>query len=454
MSLAIINGTIVTAESTAPGDILIEDGRIRSIGTFDGVADETIDASGHYVLPGGVDVHTHLDLPVQSFRSADDFRTGTIAAACGGTTTIVDFCCQDRGQTFEEAIGIWDEKAAGKSAVDYGYHMIVSEVTDGLLNDFAKLVARGITSIKLFMAYRGRRMVDDLAIIRALGRASELGMTVMVHAENGDAIQYLQQKALAEGKVEPRYHASTRPPMVEAEAVNRAIMLAEMAGTRIFIVHVSSRQALEAIRCGRARGVDVLAETCTHYLYTTQADLDRPDFQGSQFVFSPPGREKADQEALWQALKTEVLANVSSDHSASLTRNKMHGLNDFTRIPNGPAGIEERMAMLFKGVSDGIITANEFVRMTSTAPARLFGLYPRKGEIAPGSEADLVIWDPSRQFTIRNADLHHAVDYSLYEGQSVTGAPRDVLLRGNVIVRNGEYRGRPGDGQFLYRQQS
>lgn len=454
MSLAIVNGTIVTAEAMTQGDIAIEGGQIRSVGSFEGTADEVIDASGHYVLPGGIDVHTHLDLPVQNFRSADDFRTGTIAAACGGTTTIVDFCCQDRGQTFEEAIHTWDEKAAGKSAIDYGYHMIVSEVTDELLDDFAKLVARGITSVKLFMAYRGRRMVDDLAIIRALGRAKELGMTVMIHAENGDAIQYLQQKALAERKVEPRYHAATRPAIVEAEAVNRAIMLAEMAKTKIFIVHVSSREALDAIDRGRARGVDVLGETCTHYLYTTAADLDRPNFEGSQFVFSPPGREKADQEALWQALKVGVLANVSSDHSASLTRNKMHGIDDFTRIPNGPAGIEERMTMLFQGVSDGIITANEFVRMASTAPARLFGLYPQKGEIAPGSDADLVIWDPSRQLTIRNADLHHAVDYSLYEGRSVTGAPRDVLLRGNPIVRNGKYRGRPGDGRFLHRQQS
>ena len=453
MDVVITNGRIASADGIYAADLAIKDGRIAQIGGTMPVAAKVIDASGCYVMPGGVDVHTHLDSPVYNFFSADDFRTGTVAAACGGTTTIVDFCAQEKGQSLSEAVATWDAKARGKAAIDYGYHMIIKDMTDAVFDELATLPERGITSFKIFMAYKGQAMVDDLTLIKALAQAKEFGALVMVHAENGDAAYFLQQKFLSEGKRATKYHAETRPPRVEAEATARAIALAEIVGGSVFIVHLTCEEALEEVMRGRARGVDVLCETCTQYLYATKEDLDRPDFEGAKFVFTPPARSKHDHEILWRAIADGVVEDVSSDHAATNFKGQKdhRGRDDFTLIPNGGPGIEERLMMLYKGVRDGRITMQQFVEITSTRPAKVFGLHPRKGVIAIGSDADIVIWDPEARFTLSNDKLHHAVDYTNYEGQTVEGAPRTVLLRGKVIVEDRDYVGDPGEGQFLRR---
>jgi dihydropyrimidinase len=449
----IINGTIVTADGAFAADIGIADGRIAQIGGSMGPAGRVIDAGGCYVMPGGVDVHTHLDAPVYDFFVADDFRSGTIAAACGGTTTIIDFVQQERGESLASAIGRWDKKALGKAAIDYGYHIIVTDMTDAVFEELAALPARGITSFKVFMAYKGVQMIDDLTLIKALHQAKEYGALVMVHAENGDAAYFLQKLYLSQGKTAPKYHAETRPPRVEAEATARAIALAEIVGAPVFVVHLTCEEALEEVVRGKARGIEVLAETCTQYLYATKEDLDRPDFEGAKFVFTPPARSKHDHEVLWNALAEGLLENVSSDHAAAMFKGgKDHaGKDDFTRIPNGGPGIEERLMMLYRGVREGRISLAKFVEITATRPARVFGLYPKKGVIAVGSDADIVIWDPQASLKITNDKLHHAVDFTNYEGQEVVGLPRTVLLRGKVIVENREYVGAPGEGAFVPR---
>lgn len=451
--LTIRGGTVVSNGVRYEADIAIRDGIIVQIGRDLADDGERIDASGCYVIPGGIDVHTHLDSPQLEMTSPDDFRTGTIAAACGGTTTILDFCQQERGGSLAEGIAAWDAKAAGKAAIDYGYHMMVVDPTDAVIEELALLPALGIPSFKLFMASKGGAMVDDYALIRALQQARTVGALVMVHAENGDGIHFLQRKFLAEGSTAPIFHALSRPPRLEAEATARAIALAEVIGAPIYIVHVSSKEALEEVIRGKNRGAPVLAETCTQYLHLVQEDLDRPGLEGAKYVFSPPPRGRDDQEALWRALANNLLETVSSDHSTSnFSGQKDRGRHDFTRIPNGLPGIEERMTMLYQGVVAGRISLEQFVELASTRPARTFGLHPRKGAIAIGSDADIVVWDPARKWRIRQDELHHAVDYTAYEGRPVTGAARDVLLRGEVIVRQGTYRGTPGQGRFLKRK--
>jgi dihydropyrimidinase len=446
-------GIIATADGTYAADIGIANGKIAQIGGDLSAAGRTIDATGCYVMPGGIDVHTHLDAPVYHFFTADDFRTGTIAAACGGTTTIIDFVQQEKGQSLAEAVATWDRKAVGKAAIDYGYHIIVTDMTDAVFEELGKLPERGITSFKVFMAYKGVQMIDDLTLIKTLHQARRSGALVMVHAENGDAAYFLQKLYLAEGKTAPKYHAETRPPRVESEATARAIALAEIVGAPVFIVHLTCEEALEEVVRGKARGVEVLAETCTQYLYATKEDLDRPGFEGAKFVFTPPARSPRDHGVLWRALADGLLENVSSDHAASMfAGGKDHaGKDDFTKIPNGGPGIEERLMMVYRGVREGRISLAKFVEIVSTRPAKVFGLYPQKGAIAVGSDADIVIWDPEARFTISNDRLHHAVDYTNYEGQEVAGAPRTVLLRGKVIVENREYKGEPGEGMFLPR---
>lgn len=454
MDTIIKGGIVATADGTFAADIAITSGKIAQIGGEMPAAAKVIDAAGCYVMPGGIDVHTHLDAPVYDFFTADDFRTGTIAAACGGTTTIIDFVQQEKGQSLAEAIATWDRKAAGKAAVDYGYHIIVTDMTDAVFEELATLPERGITSFKLFMAYKGVQMIDDLALIKALYQAKKSGALVMVHAENGDAAYFLQKLFLAEGKTAPKYHAETRPPRVEAEATARAIALAEIVGAPVFVVHLTCEEALEEVVRGKTRGVEVLAETCTQYLYATKEDLDQPGFEGAKFVFTPPARTRHDHDVLWRALAEGLLENVSSDHAASMfVGGKDHaGKDDFSKIPNGGPGIEERLMMVYRGVREGRISLAKFVEIVATRPAKVFGLYPQKGAIAVGSDADIVIWDPEARFTIDNDRLHHAVDFTNYEGQEVVGTPRTVLLRGKVIVEDRDYVGEPGEGVFLPRR--
>jgi dihydropyrimidinase len=454
MDLIVRNGIVVTAADTFRADVGIERGRIVQIGaalTPDAGA-RAIDAAGCYVIPGGIDVHTHLDTPAGPVTTCDDYVSGTIAAACGGTTTIVDFCQQDRGQTLRDAIATWHAKSEGRSAIDYGFHCIVVDPTEGVFDELLQLPDLGVTSFKLFMAYKHLVQVDDLTLLRVLARAKEVGALVMVHAENGDAAYFLQQELLRAGNTEPKFHAPSRPPRVEAEATARAIALAELVGAPLYVVHVSCGEAIEEIERGRARKVAVLAETCPQYLFVDQTDLDRPDFQGAKYVFTPPARPKPNQERLWRALADDTLQLVSSDHSAwRFGDQKSRGHGDFTKIPNGAPGIEERMTMVYQGVHEGRLTPSRFVELTATAPAKIFGLYPKKGTIAVGSDADLVIWDPNLQRTISQTNLHHRVDYTIYEGKAVHGGPKLALLRGEVIAENGEFTGRSGFGEFIAR---
>ncbi|WP_414476333.1 dihydropyrimidinase [Microvirga sp. M2] len=456
MDTIIKNGIVVTAASQSRADVGIKDGKIvviaESLGQ--GEADNVVDATGCYVVPGGVDVHTHLDTPVFNSVTADDFRTGTIAAACGGTTTIVDFCQQEIGQSLTGALDDWHAKARDKACIDYGFHVIVVDLNEGVEEELLRLPKEGVTSFKLFMAYKGMLGIDDSALVRALDAAKQGGALVMVHAENGDAADYLRKNALAAGLTEPKYHAATRPPRVEAEATARAIALAEIVGTSIYIVHLTCEEALDEVLRGRLRGVDVLAETCTQYLYTTKEDLARPDFEGAKFVFTPPARSVKDQEILWRALSLGALQTVSSDHSTwNFVGQKDMGRDDFTKIPNGGPGIEERLMMVYQGVNEGRLSMPQFVDLVATKPARVFGLFPQKGTISVGSDADLVIWDPSATVELGSQTLHHNVDYSLYEGRKIQGAPRDVFLRGEKIVTDRQYVGRVGSGQFLKRKQ-
>jgi dihydropyrimidinase len=452
MQLVVRNGIVVTAAGAYEADIGIEGGCVSQIGGHFSRTIESINAKGCLIIPGGVDVHTHLDAPGFGTNTADDFYSGTVAAACGGTTTIVDFCAQDKGQSLAEALGNWHTKARGKAVIDYGFHIIVTDMTEAVYHELAGLPDLGITSFKLFMAYKGAQMVDDLALTRALDQAKTAGALVMVHAENGDAVEFLRAKFVREGKLEPKFHATSRPPRVEAEATARAIALAEIVGTSIYIVHLTCAESLEEVMNARRRGIEVLAETCTHYLYSTHHDLERLGFEGAKWVFTPPARTADDQEILWRALADHRLQAVSSDHAAwSYEKDKHLGRNDFTKIPNGAPGIEERLTMVYQGVNEGRISLSRFVDLTATTPARIFGLFPKKGTIAIGSDADLVIWDPHLEATISQGILHHGVDYTLYEGRRVVGRPRTVLLRGEVIVLDGDFVGQAGMGQYLKR---
>lgn len=453
LDLIIENGLLVTAASTSQTDLGIKDGKIVVIGKELGDAVRRIDAANKYVLPGGVDVHTHLDAPGDGFNTADDFRSGTIAAACGGTTTIVDFCQQKRGQALRDALADWHRKADGKAVVDYGFHIIVVDFNSDVEDELLSLPGEGVSSFKLFLAYKGAQMVDDRTLVRTFAQARKSGALVMVHAENGDAADFLVEENLKAGNTAPRFHALSRPPRVESEATARAIALAEIAEAPIYIVHLTCRDALEEVLTGRRRGVDVRAETCTHYLYMTKEDLAREGFEGAKWVFTPPARSADDQNVLWEALGNGALQAVSSDHASwSYGKHKVLGKDDFSKIPNGAPGIEERLIMVYQGVNEGRISVNRFVEIIATNPARLFGLFPEKGTIAVGSDADLVLWDPEATTTIRQASLHHEVDYTLYEGREVRGLPLTVIRRGEVIVENRRFVGGEGGGQFIRRR--
>jgi dihydropyrimidinase len=449
------NGSVVTATDTYVADIAITNGKIAAIGKDLPTQNSShvLDAAGKLVLPGGIDVHTHLDMPFGGTTSADDFETGTRAAAFGGTTTLIDFAIQYKGQPLRQAFDTWMSKASNKAVCDYAFHCIVTDVSGGQLSEMNDLVHEGVTSFKLFMAYPGVFMLDDGSIFRALQTTSKNGGMVCMHAENGSAIDVIVQQALAEGKRAPKYHALTRPTTAEAEATGRAIALAEMAGAPIYIVHLSCNDALEKVREARDRGLPVYAETCPQYLYLSIENFDAPGFEGAKYVFTPPLREKWHQEKLWNGLKCDHLQVVSTDHCPFCFKDqKEMGRDDFTKIPNGGPGVEHRMSLIYSGgVASGRFSANRFVELVSTAPAKLFGLYPRKGTIAAGSDADLVIFDPKRKHTIGAKTHHMRVDYSMFEGIQVTGMPDVVLSRGKVVVDGDKFLGRAGQGEFLRR---
>ena len=455
MSVLIRGGRIVTAADDYVADLYIEDETIALIGeSLDVPADRTIDAGGKYVLPGCIDPHTHLDMPFGGTTTIDDVQSGQTSAAFGGTTCHVDFIIQPHGATFAAAFDEWRSKAEGKQMIDMGYHMAVTDLEHGgTLEELATLPEQGITSYKLFMAYKGALMVSDDVLYRTMEVAARTGALVMVHAENGDVIDILVQEALAAGHTEPLYHALTRPPEVEGEATNRAIQLAHLAGASLYVVHVTCKEAVDPIALAREKGWDVWGETCTQYFFTSLEDIAKPNFEGAKYVFSPPVRDASNHEVLWNAVRTDSLSAISTDHCAfNFDGQKTLGKDDFSKIPNGGPGIENRLQMIHEfGVRAGRISLNRMVELLATNPARLFGLYPRKGTIAVGSDADLVVFDPEKRVTISVKNQHSKVDYNLFEGTTVTGSPEVVLLRGQVLVDNDELVASPGIGQFVKR---
>jgi dihydropyrimidinase len=455
MSLLIKGGRLVTAADDYVADVFVDDERISLIGEdLDVAADRVIDAAGKYVLPGCIDPHTHLDMPFGGTVTIDDVESGQISAAFGGTTCHVDFIIQPQGATFAAAFDEWRAKANGKQMIDMGYHMAITDLANGgTLEELASLPDQGITSYKLFMAYKGALMVDDETLYRAMEVAATSGALVMVHAENGDVVDILVREALEAGHTAPLYHALTRPPEAEGEATNRAIQLAHLAGAPLYVVHVTCREAVEPIARAREAGWDVWGETCTQYFFNSLDDISKPSFEGAKYVYSPPVRDKANWDVLWNAVRGDALSVISTDHCAFLwDGQKTLGQDDFSKIPNGGPGLEDRLKMIHHfGVNEGRITLNRMVELLATNPAKLFGLYPRKGTVAVGSDADLVIFDPNRRVTISASTHHSKSDYSLYEGAEVTGAPDVVLLRGSVLVENDELVASPGIGQFVKR---
>jgi len=457
MSLLIKNGRVITAVDDYHADIYVENETVTLIGkNLSMEADTVVDAAGKYVFPGGIDPHTHLDMPFGGTTSADDFETGTRAAAHGGTTTLIDFAIQEKKKSTLEALDIWHAKAEGKTAIDYGFHMIVTDMEDDRLWEMKHLADAGVTSYKLFMAYPGVLYVDDGTLYRAMRKAGEDGTVVCMHAENGIVIDEIVKQALKEGKTAPKYHALTRPTRMEAEGVHRAISIAEVAGVPVYIVHLSCADALEQVVLARDRGVHAMAETCPQYLFLDYSYYEQEGFEGAKYVMTPALREKWNQDHLWRGLQFGDLQSISTDHCPFCFKDqKILGIDDFSKIPNGSPGVENRMSMVFNGgVVPGRISLNKFVELTSTAAAKTFGLFPKKGTIAVGSDADIIVFDPNREETIsvKNPCTHHMrVDFSAYEGFVVKGFTETVISRGKVIVKDTEYTGTKGDGQFIKR---
>jgi dihydropyrimidinase len=454
MRTLIKGGTVLSPTGGSAADVLVEDEKIIAVaapGVFD-TADTVLDATGKYVMPGGIDAHTHMEMPFGGTFSADTFETGTTAAAWGGTTTIIDFAVQAKGSSLVSTLDKWHEKADGNCAVDYGFHMIMSDVHDKSLKEMETCIDGGVSSFKMFMAYPGVFYSTDGEILRAMHKATETGSTIMMHAENGIAIDQLVAEALAAGKSDPVEHGYTRPSALEGEATSRAIALAQVTGAPLYIVHLSAAEALAAVAAARNDGRNVFAETCPQYLYLSIEDLARPDFEGAKYVASPPLREKRHQADLWRGLRTNDLSVVSTDHCPFCFKDQKElGRGDFSKIPNGMPGVEHRMDLLHQGVVAGEISLGRWVEACSTTPARMFGLYPRKGVIAPGSDADIVLYDPAARQTL-SAETHHmAVDYSAYEGFEITGKVDTVLSRGKVVVSPSGFSGGTGHGKFLAR---
>ncbi|MEU7426994.1 dihydropyrimidinase [Streptomyces sp. NPDC040750] len=451
-------GLVITASDEIHADVLIEDGRIAALAASGTpaaeafTAERSIDATGKYVIPGGVDAHTHMELPFGGTFASDTFETGTRAAAWGGTTTIVDFAVQSVGHTLREGLDAWHAKAEGNCAIDYAFHMIVSDVNQETLKEMDLLIEEGVTSFKQFMAYPGVFYSDDGQILRAMQRSAENGGLIMMHAENGIAIDVLVEQALARGESDPRFHGEVRKALLEAEATHRAIRLAQVAGAPLYVVHVSAAEALAELVRARDEGLNVFGETCPQYLFLSTDNLAEPGFEGAKYVCSTPLRPREHQAALWRGLRTNDLQVVSTDHCPfCFTGQKELGRGDFSKIPNGLPGVENRMDLLHQAVLDGHISRRRWIEIACATPARMFGLYPKKGTIAPGADADVVVYDPHAE-QVMSAETHHMnVDYSAYEGRRVTGRVETVLSRGELVVDRREYTGRAGHGVFTPR---
>ncbi len=461
----ITGGRIVTAVDDYKADILIRDGRIEAIGrALEAPEVQHYDATGLLIFPGGIDVHTHMENVQGPAITCDTFASGTQAAAFGGTTTIVDFALQERGQSPKASLDEHLARAEPQVCVDFGFHVIITDAAPEYLSELPDLIRQdGVSSFKMFMAYPGVLMVDDAAIFRTMRKVGEHGGMVNLHAENGAVIEVLIQEALEQGHSSPKYHALTRPRIMEAEATHRAIRIAELAEIPVYMVHLSCQEALEVVVEARDRGIHAFAETCPHYLFLTIEEYDRPGFEAAKFVMTPPLRDHHCQESLWRGLRFDDLQIVSTDHCPfcfnenprGLNRSKQLGRDSFAQIPNGAPGVEFRLPLLYDGgVRRGKISLNRFVQLISTAPARMFGLFPRKGTIAVGSDADLVLFDPNRQHVLTATTHHSLVDYSLYEGRTVTGKVEKVFLRGQLIVDGDRWLGREGQGQYQRRSAS
>ena len=467
MKTLISGGTVVTAIDTIEADVLIDGETIIAIGApgthaWADDAQKVIDATGKYVVPGGVDPHTHMELPFGGTYASDTFESGTRAAAWGGTTTIIDFAVQVKGESLIDGFDTWMAKAQDNCAIDYGFHMIAGDINEQSLSDMDVLIDRGCTSFKLFMAYPGVFYSDDGEILRAMQKAASNGSMIMMHAENGMAIDVLREQALERGETDPVHHSLTRPSLTESEATHRAIVLSELAGAHLYVVHMSAKEALDEIVAARDRGLPVFAETCPQYLFLTlEEHLASEGFEGAKYVCSTPVRKEAEghQEALWRGLATNDLQIVSTDHCPFcmddhpvLGTQKRLGVGDFTKIPNGLPGVEDRFQLIYHGgVIEGRINLNRWIELTSTAAAKMFGMYPKKGTIAVGSDADIVVFDPDAHWTKSAMQHHMDVDYSAYEGKQVQGRVETVLLRGKVIIDGDAYLGETGDGEYIAR---
>ncbi|WP_442790831.1 dihydropyrimidinase [Nocardia sp. NBC_01327] len=461
-------GTVVSATGSQLLDVLVDGETIAAVvqpGTtalgsdLAAAADTVIDATGKYVIPGGVDGHTHMQMPFGGTEASDTFETGTRAAAWGGTTTIVDFAIQKPGERVQDTLALWHQKAAGKCAVDYGFHQIIGDVNAESLKGMAELVSEGVTSFKLFMAYPGVFYSDDGQILRAMQSAGDLGALLMMHAENGIAIDVLVEQSIQRGDTSPYFHGTSRPWQLEEEATHRAIMLAQVTGAPLYVVHVSAKQALEQIATARGKGQNVFGETCPQYLYLSlEEQLGAPGFEGAKWVCSTPlrSREEGHQDELWRYLRTGDVTSVATDHCPFCMKGQKDlGVGDFSKIPNGIGGVEHRMDLMFQGVKDGRISLEKWVEVCCTTPARMFGMYPRKGVISPGADADIVIYDPNGHTSIGLGKTHHMnMDYSAYEGFEIDGHVDTVLSRGRVVIDAGQYLGTAGHGRFVKRELS
>lgn len=467
MTILIKGGTLITAVNTFQADVLLEGEQIALIGaSLDQQEADVIDATGKLLLPGGIDVHTHLSLPFFSTVSSDDFYTGHKAAAFGGTTSHIDFATQRKGETLHTALERWHRKAEGKAVIDHGVHMSITDLRQDILDEIPSMVDEGVTSLKLFMSYVDVYMLDDGAILQIMEKAADLGMVILIHAENGYVIDRLIKRNLAEGNLATEYHARSHPAWAETEATLRAVALAGITGAPLYVVHMTCAGAVDQLNYGRERGLPVMGETCPQYLFFTQEELRRPD--GAKWVFSPPLRSREDNEYLWRALASGKLQSVGTDHCPFQfdgtkpllyegvpyqKPGKELGAGDFSKIPNGTHGIEDRMLLLWTfGVGEGRITPNRFVELTATNPAKIFGLYPRKGTIAVGSDADLVIWDPNATKTIGWQTHHSRTDHNIYEGMQLVGMPDKVFSRGRLLVDGEAWHGERGSGRYLHRQ--
>ncbi|MGL4572423.1 MAG: dihydropyrimidinase [Clostridium sp.] len=446
------NGTIITATDIFKGDIGIKDGKINKIGIkLEEEGDIVIDAKDKLIFPGGIDPHTHLDMPFGGTFSSDNFKTGTIAAACGGTTTIIDFAVQPKNMDLLETARIWREKSDGNAVIDYGIHMNITHIDDEILDEIPLMIKKGYPSFKVFMTYKGMR-VDDGTLYKTLKKVNENGGLTCVHAENFHIIECNVWKLLKEGKTEPKYHAISRGPLVEGEAVARAINIAKMAESPLYIVHNTCKEAVLEIARARDEEYPIMGETCTQYLLLSDDEYNRDGFEGAKYVMSPPLRSKDNFKYLWRAIRNNTLQVVATDHCPFFMKQKELGINSFDKIPNGAPGVELRMALLYTyGVLENEISINKFVEVTSTNAAKIYGMYPKKGTIAVGSDGDLVIFDPNKELEVTLDILHENVDYTPYEGFKIKGFPEVTLSRGEIIASNGKFVGRSGRGEFIKR---